>query len=185
MVLSQGLQLHTPRLMIRRFKPSDLADEMTQQQDPEVVRYIREPLSDEEAVDYFQDSLKPYQGEEGEWLGLCVTLKEQQNHIGAISFRYELLAFAIVEIGYRFNPDFQGKGYAFEAVSSVIKFIFNHLSAHKIVARCDPRNESSYKLMEKLGMQREGLLRQHYRIGEQWTDELVYGLINPNETGSG
>jgi len=172
-----NFELTTERLKLRRFKATDLADEMAQQQNLAVMRYIRTPLSDVEAIANFQDFLKTYQGQEGEWLAFCVNLNTQPGYIGAVSFRYESLDLAIVEIGYRFNPNYHGKGYAFEATRALFNFIFTQLNAHKIVAKCDPMNLPSFKVMEKLGMQREGLLRQHYKIGEDYCDELVYGLL--------
>lgn len=174
--LTAGFKLQTQRLLLRRFKVSDMADEMAQQQDPQVVRYIRAPLSDAEAIRYFEDFIKPYHGEESEQLAICVTLKDDNLAIGAISFTL-LSVDGIVEIGYRLKAQYHGKGYAFEAVNALVGFIFNELKAHKVVAYCDPRNLPSSRLMKKLGMQQEGLLRQHYKLGEQWNDELVYGLL--------
>jgi ribosomal-protein-alanine N-acetyltransferase len=175
--LAQPFHLATERLTLRRFTSADLESEMKQQQDPEVVRYIREPLSDEEAVIHFGESLKPYKGEESEWLGICVSRSKDNQNIGAIAFRIYILEPGVVEIGYRFDANYQGKGYATESVKALIDFLFKQVQAHKVVAFCDPRNEASFKLMEKLGMQREGYLREQYRVGETWTDELAYGLL--------
>ena len=176
--LGNHFTLTTERLNLRRFKSTDLAEEMAQQQDPEVVRYIREPMSNEEAVAYFEQFIQPYKGEENEWLGICVEQSQSGQTVGAISFRIESLEFAIFEVGYRFNPKYQGKGYATEAVGALIRLLFDQVTAHKVVAYCDPENTSSYRVMEKLGMQREGRLRQHYKVGEQWRDVYIYGVIS-------
>jgi RimJ/RimL family protein N-acetyltransferase len=176
--LAKTLQLDTERLTLRRFKASDMAFEVKQNMDAEVIRYIREPMSYEAAVERFQEFFAPWQATEDEWLGLCVVRKSDGETLGAVSFRFESLPFSVVEIGYRFASAFQGKGYAFEAIKTLVNFIFTELGVHKVMAMCDPRNQPSYKLMEKLGMQREGLLRQHYKVGDQWTDELIYGLLS-------
>ncbi|MCJ8269188.1 MAG: GNAT family N-acetyltransferase [Psychrosphaera sp.] len=175
--LSKSLSLTTERLTLRLFQATDLDCELKQQQDPEVVRYIREPLSNEQAVESFEAMLKPWQGNDREWLGLCVTRTADQQALGTVSFRFEVLDFAITEIGYRFRPEYQGQGYAFEAVTALVEFLFGTLKVHKVIAICDPRNTASFKLMQKLGMEKEGLQRQHYKIGEQYSDALLAGLL--------
>ncbi|MFT4925343.1 MAG: ribosomal-protein-alanine N-acetyltransferase [Phenylobacterium sp.] len=176
--LSTNLVLQTERLTIRRFKSTDLAYEKTQHQNSEVMKFIRKPLTDEQSLVFFANFIKPYQCQDGEWFGLCVTLKDAPDvNVGAISFRFEAFDFGIVEIGYRFDSKHQGKGYATEAVTALVDFVFNRLQVHKVIAYCDVLNTASFKIMEKLGMQREGLLRQSYQIGELFSDTLVYGLL--------
>lgn len=58
------------------------------------------------------------------------------------------------EIGYLLHPDFRGNGYAREAADRILQLGFEEL--HKISARCDPGNEPSRRLLERLGMRREG-----------------------------
>jgi RimJ/RimL family protein N-acetyltransferase len=176
--LTKGLQLHSERLTLRPFKGSDMALEVKQSMDLQVVQYIREPLSFEAAVEHFQSFMAPWQANEDQWLGFCVVRKSDGETVGTVSFRFESLASEIVELGYRFVPAFQGKGYATEAAKTLVDFVFSEIGVHKVMAICDPRNIASYKLMEKLGMQQEGLLRQHYKIGELRTDELIYGLLH-------
>jgi ribosomal-protein-alanine N-acetyltransferase len=175
--LSKSLTLTTERLTLRLFQATDLQSELKQQQDPEIMRYIRAPQTDEQVIETFEGMLKPWQGNDREWLGLCVTRTADQQALGTTSFRFEVLDFAITEIGYRFHSKFQGHGYAFEAVSALVEFLFGTLKVHKIMAICDPRNISSFKLMQKLGMEKEGLQRKHYKIGEQYTDALLAGLL--------
>jgi RimJ/RimL family protein N-acetyltransferase len=58
-----------------------------------------------------------------------------------------------------------------------LDFLFEEVGSRRVLALCDSRNEPSWRLMEKLGMQREAELREHFRLGGQWCDELVYGLL--------
>lgn len=174
---SQNFTLNTERLSMRRFRSTDLAEEIKQQQDPEVVRYIREPMSNEEVVNFFEQFIKPFEATEQEWLGICVELSGTGENIGAISFRIESIELGIFEIGYRLNPKYQGKGYATEAMRALVGFVFDHCKAHKVVAYCDPENIASYRVMEKLSMCREGQLREHFKIGQSWRDAYVYGVL--------
>ena len=98
--------------------------------------------------------------------------------MGIICLNIESLKFKRVEIGYRFHNDFHGKGYVFEATKCVVDFLFTQVKIHKLLAYCVAEHHGSYKLMEKLGMQREACLRQHTKLADkQWHDELIYGLL--------
>lgn len=170
--------LTTERLKLRLFNQDDEANEIRLQQDPEVMKYIRPPQTEEQVKEYMVKLLSPYQGEEGVWQGFCVDRIDDNQSIGAVSFRFESIDFAIVELGYRFDTKFHGKGYATEAVDALLGWLFQEINIHKAVAKCDPDNIGSFKVMEKLNMQKEALLRQHYKLGEHYTDELIYGILS-------
>lgn len=167
----------TERLVIRNFIESDLATELAHNKDPRIMQYIADIEDDAALEQKVKDFLKPWQCEDGNWLGLAVCAEDQAEFIGMVCLRFESLEFGRVEIGYRFHPDHHGKGYAFEAVKGLIDWIFNQCQAQKVLAYCVKDNVASYRLMEKLGMQQEGCLRQHSTLGGVWHDELVYGLL--------
>ena len=64
------------------------------------------------------------------------------------------------EVGWHLNPAYHGHGFATEAATALLEFGFLELDWHRIVARCYEGNERSYRLMERLGMRREALLRE-------------------------
>ena len=173
------LQLETARLLLRRVSEQDREVEIAQQQDPQVMRYIRQPNTPEQAHETFNQMIAPWQAddEQNPWATINVEIQSSGQSVGSVAFRFESLDFAIVEIGYRFLPQSQGKGYATEAVKALVQWLIKDIGVHKVVAKCDPENVASYKIMEKLSMQREGFLRQHYKIGDQYSDELVYGIL--------
>lgn len=63
------------------------------------------------------------------------------------------------EIGYIVNPAYWGKGIATEAAKLLIEFGFDQLNLHRIFATCDPRNIESSRVLEKIGMIKEGRIR--------------------------
>jgi RimJ/RimL family protein N-acetyltransferase len=65
----------------------------------------------------------------------------------------------------------------FEATSTLLRFAFEQLSLHRVEADVDPRNEASIRLLEKLGFQREGYLRERWLVGEEINDTVFYGLL--------
>lgn len=87
------------------------------------------------------------------------------------------------EVGYIINQHYQHCGYAAEALSTVIREAFRQ-GTHRIYAECDPRNERSWRLLEKVGFRREAHLQQNifFHRDEQgnpiWKDTYVYALLN-------
>lgn len=76
-----------------------------------------------------------------------------------------------------FNPEYYNKGYASEAASAILKYGFEDLKLHRIVATCQPENIPSYRVMEKIGMRREGYFKKCIPYGEQWWDEYCYVIL--------
>jgi len=91
------------------------------------------------------------------------------------------------EIGYVFNPEYWGRGYATEAARALVARLFETEAARRITAKCDPLNERSWKMLERLGFTREGRLRRNVFFkcdarGEPiWKDTYVYGLLKDDE----
>lgn len=63
-------------------------------------------------------------------------------------------------VGYVMNPGHWGHGYATEAVRALLTELFVVRGAHRVVARCDPRNTASWRLLERAGMRREAHVLQ-------------------------
>ncbi len=84
----------------------------------------------------------------------------------------------IAEIGYLLLPDYWGKGYGTLIAKELINICFNELKLHKITASCNIENIGSWKIMEKVGMKREGTLEAHRYKNGKFVSELKYGLIN-------
>jgi RimJ/RimL family protein N-acetyltransferase len=82
-----------------------------------------------------------------------------------------------VEIGYTLDKDFRGKGYATEALKTIIDYLINSLNKHRIVASIDPVNTASIKLIERLGFRKEGHFVESIFFHGKWVDDLVYGVL--------
>ena len=81
------------------------------------------------------------------------------------------------EIGYCLRPDFWGRGCAAEAAGALLALGFEQLQLHRIQASCDPENAGSRRVLEKLGLQLEGRLRQNLQLRGQWRDSLQWSLL--------
>lgn len=86
------------------------------------------------------------------------------------------------EIGYILHPDYWNKGYATEAAKAVLSIGFHIFSLHRIYATCDPQNFASAAVLEKIGMQKEGYIREHMRMKTGWRDSLLYSILEHEYT---
>lgn len=81
------------------------------------------------------------------------------------------------ELGYWITPDEHGNGYATEAADLCLTHAFDQLGLHKVWARTVSDNEGSKRVLEKLGFQKEGVLREQWRGLDRYVDEYRYGLL--------
>jgi len=81
------------------------------------------------------------------------------------------------EIGYALGSKYWGNGYMREALTLFIDFCFGSLNLTRLEADVDPQNISSIKVLERLGFQKEGYLRERWLVGGGIQDSLFYGLL--------
>jgi RimJ/RimL family protein N-acetyltransferase len=82
-----------------------------------------------------------------------------------------------VEIGYTISLDYQGNGYAVEAVKAVIEYLFSDLMKHRVTASVDPDNKKSIRLLEKIGFRKEAHFIKSFRMYDIWYDDCVYAIL--------
>lgn len=81
------------------------------------------------------------------------------------------------DLGYALRPEWQHRGHARAAVSRMIEFGFDDLGLHRITANVGPMNTSSMRLVESLGFQREGTIRDHVHTNGAWRDSVSFSLL--------
>lgn len=89
--------------------------------------------------------------------------------------------FRLGEIYYKFFPDYWGKGYATEVAKSLIVSGFDKFQLHKVEAGVACENEKSIRVLEKVGMIREGLRRQILPIRGDWKDGFLYAIVEDDK----
>lgn len=171
--------IETDRLAIRPFTEADLADVIALYRFPDVLRYLYiGPRTDEEIATAFAERrAKTALKAEGDRLTLAVEEKSSGRFVGEVVLVWLSETHRSAEIGFIIHPAFQGRGYAREAILPLIRFGFDEMACHRIIGRCDGRNEASARLMEKLGMRREAHLIENEWVKGEWTDELVFALL--------
>jgi RimJ/RimL family protein N-acetyltransferase len=171
----------TERLSIRRFMTADLQDTYEILSDPEVAKYeFWDAYSLDETREDIVIQAAVVPGTYEVWNEFAVVLKDGENFagkvIGNISFKLSEPDQRQAEIGFHFNVKFHGMGYGKEAVKGLMGYLFQ-LGTKRIWAVSDPRNLSSWKMMEKLGMRREGHMLQNCFVKGEWCDEYQYAIL--------
>ena len=82
------------------------------------------------------------------------------------------------EIAYWIGEEYWGNGYATEALKAVIDFAFSEKGYHKVWGRFFATNPSSGKVMQKVGMVKEGVLAEHVIKEGKYEDLIFYGIVN-------
>jgi len=170
-----GVDMETKRLFIRRFKPDDWRDLFEYLSQETVVKYEPYGVFTEEAS---KQEAARRSGDDSFW---AVCLKDSGKLIGNITLHKQ--DFGIWELGYVFNAGFYGKGYATEAAKALIDDVFNNQNAHRVTAMCNPLNVPSWKVLERLGLRREGHLIKniYFKTDETgnpiWQDTYEYGIL--------
>jgi RimJ/RimL family protein N-acetyltransferase len=170
--------IKTDRLIIRRFSINDWMDMYEYLSQEQVVRY--EPYGVFTDIDCKREAAIRSRNE----AFLAVCLRDSNKLIGNIYFeRQEPKEFANWEIGYVFNPKYYGNGYATESCKAVIDYGFKYLKVRRVVAMCNPDNISSWRLLERLKMRREGHLLKniYFKVNEIeepiWNDTYEYAIM--------
>ncbi len=93
--------------------------------------------------------------------------------------------FQACHLGYSVDAAHEGKGIAFEAVGAVVRFAFDELRLHRVMANYQPVNERSAKLLRRLGFVPEGYARDYLSINGAWRDHVLTALVDPRRTPEG
>ncbi len=171
--------VRTARLTLRPFRLDDLDAFNAFDRLPGVARYLYSGPRDMAASRVVLDRKIAANAirAAGDHLSLAVDLADGGQCIGDLLLEWTGNEHLQGEIGYVFHPDHHRQGYATEACEALLRMGFQTLGLHRIVARCDARNVASARVMERLGMRREALLVENEMVKGEWTDELVYALL--------
>lgn len=176
-VLTPSYPIRTERLVLRPLTRDDTDDVFAYQSRAEVCRYIPYAPRTREQV---ATRMTPPQAravieEPGQALLLAVQLRERV--VGDVMLSWVSREHGTGEVGYVFNPDYRGHGYATEAVRELLRLGFDDLGLHRIIARLDARNAASADVLRRLGMRQEAHLVENEWFKDEWTDEFIFAIL--------
>jgi [ribosomal protein S5]-alanine N-acetyltransferase len=170
--------LTTKRLLLREFEEEDWQAILVYQSDPRYLRYYPWTHRTEQDVRAFVRMFLTRREEEPRTkFQFAITLAPQGQLIGNAGIRMNTPEAAEADLGYELDPRFWGHGYATEAASVLLAFGFRELKLHRIWAQCIAENAASAHVLEKIGMQQEGVLRENVWMKDRWWDTLVYAIL--------
>jgi RimJ/RimL family protein N-acetyltransferase len=170
------MEIHTKRLTLRDYIETDLEDIHEYGSDPEVVRYMPFGPNTREDSQNFLNGVIAKQNEEPRTdYALAVVLRSEDKLIGGC--RVSKVSETEAHLGYILNRCYWGNGYATEAAKAMVGFAFSELGAHRVYADCHPENAASIKVLEKVGMVPEGRRRDYMVFHGEYSDTLLYSIL--------
>ena len=173
------MEIFSERLMLVPLSSKDIPDIHRMNCFEEVARYntIGIPKNMEATAELLNDAINGDRSTLPYKLGWTIRTKSEQHFLGEMGMRLSSKKYNSAEIHYSLLPSEWGKGYASEAASALILWGFDHLKLHRITAGVATANERSIKLLEKIGMTKEGLCRQILPIRGEWVDNYQYAIL--------
>ena len=169
--------LHSARLRLRPFDDADADGLFALHSSAYVLRYWdAPPWVDRGRAERFITACRQL-AEEGSGVRLAVERASDGTFIGWCSLNRWNPDHRSASLGYCFDDAAWGQGYATEAAGVLLRWAFDTLDLNRVQAETDTRNVASARVLEKLGFQREGTLREDCVVNDEVSDSWVYGLI--------
>lgn len=171
--------LETERLVLRKFNDADYdAVHSYASCEENIIYMLWGPNSEKQTRAFINMAVKSAEKSPCTQYEYAVVKKDNGSLIGACSITVKEGG---AEIGWILHRDCWRQGYGAEMGASLLKFGFEELKLHRIFARCDAENYGSYRVMEKIGMRREGLFLEarlaSKRSDKQFGDEAAYAIL--------
>ncbi|SFS41096.1 GNAT family N-acetyltransferase [Paenibacillus sp. 453mf] len=169
------MHMETSRLMIRDFIIDDWIDVHKYASNPKVTEYtLWGPNNEDETKSYVSQQIVLQQSNDRTDFEFAVILKETKQLIGGCGI---YIREKNAEIGYCFNSEYWGSGYASEASNALLKLAFENFNIHRVYATCRPENVGSEKVLRKIGMNMEGHLREHIWDKGKFHDSYLFSIL--------
>ncbi|MCW8332188.1 GNAT family N-acetyltransferase [Photobacterium sp. SDRW27] len=165
------------RIILYRLKRSDWPLFKDLYTNPQIMKHVYEPFSDEVAKESFNDRLVPWCKQSDGWLSFSIRSKQTNNKIGLIGLKITNHKHMIAEVGYLLCEQAQGKGFASESLDLIKIYAFKNLNINELTATCSTENVASYRLLEKLGFKRKERLKSNSTIGGKQIDDYIYTCL--------
>jgi RimJ/RimL family protein N-acetyltransferase len=174
----EKLNKETKRLLLRPFKLSDgprVKDLAGNIAIADTTLNIPHPYKNGMAEEWISTHEAKFKA--GEMVNSAIILKSIDSLIGAIGLVSINLRFKRAELGYWVAKEYWNQGYCTEAANTILEYGFQKLDLNKITATHISRNPGSGKVMEKIGMKKEGILREHVYKWDKYEDLVTYGIL--------
>ncbi|MCG1028999.1 GNAT family N-acetyltransferase [Virgibacillus halodenitrificans] len=171
-------ELETPRLQLVEIKKKHIVHYYNILSMDEVTRYYgMDPLEKEsDAINMINSFRHNYESKRGIRWGIII--RDMQEFAGTLGLNNLSLWSKKAELGYELHPNYWNQGIITEAARSVLNYAFSELALVRMGAVTYPQNIASIAVLEKLGFQKEGLLRRYLYQNNQSHDAYIFSLLN-------
>jgi len=171
------IELSTERLFLKGYSPQDMLYIFSNYTKSEIM----EMLGHVDEQDYFKEKDKVDRGYAAYNRGFILFLlieKSTGKIIGRCGVHNWNQDCRRAEIGYHLNfEEYKRKGFMSEAISVIIDYAFTVMNLNRMEATVSPTNTASQAVMRKFKFRQEGLLREHYWIGDRFDDSMMFSLL--------
>jgi len=172
------ITITTNRLVLRLFQKSDAVAVTKLCNNYNIYKntlYLPFPYSIQDALSWIDNHIENFNSNKS--FEFAVTDKLTGELFGAIALSNNQ-KFNNGEIAYWIGEEFWGCGYATEAAQAILRFAFDEKQYHKVFARYFNSNPASGRVIQKIGMKKEGILIDHVKKENRYEDLVYYGIIN-------
>ena len=169
--------LESERLILRSFENRDLDEFVAYRADPEVARYQGwENFTIDDGKRFIKDMSAAEIDVPGTWFQIALVLKESDQLVGDLAVHTHDDARQ-VEVGFTLSSQFQGQGYAAEALRRFLTYLFVELDKHRVIAITDAENLAAQRLLEKLCFRLEAQYVDNVWFKGSWGSEHLYAML--------
>lgn len=179
----KNLKLHSDRITLKLLEMDDLKFVHTLHSVPEVDTFntLGIPKNSEETRAVITPWIEANAQKSIRNFTFVIQNNQTNEHIGLFGLKLGSRRYQRGEIWYKILPLFWKQGYATESVNVVLDYAFDILKLHRVQAGCAVNNTGSIKVLEKVGMIREGRGRQVLPLASGWSDNFEYSILESDE----
>jgi RimJ/RimL family protein N-acetyltransferase len=170
--------MKSERIYLRPLQKSDAQNVFEYRADPSIYQFQAwQPTTIEEVKEFIDTRIVGEPNQPGTWFQLAICKSDTNALIGDCGLHFLINEPEQVEIGITIGREYQGHGYAREALELVFSYVFDDLNKHRIVASVDPNNISSIQLLKRMKMRQEGHFRESIWHRGRWVDDIIYAIL--------
>ncbi len=178
------LPLTTARLTLRRFDPADWKDLLEMLSNEDIFQFVEgAPLEEDEVLRWLERDAVLKLTTPDQVFHVGIELNEASKLIGYASLQFTDVQRLQASVQAFLNCNYQSKGYAREAFAALLEFCFTQLHIHRLSASCDTRHARALKLLEAVGLRREGEFLENRLLKGQWASTAYYAILQQEYTG--